>query len=206
MGCHFKLFGLSTARDWVVLYPWAVILQMEACDPEQLIQEQLFWLHPAWAIGTEPVFWKARTSCNSAAGVFLLNLSAPAQIVSVKYIGQAVRIWFLTLTCSTQRGTVWVSFSTCCLAVITVWIGNCRSPSEISLIIPFEGELYRENVRQEPERRSLAPPGCEKCKGRLFCSRQLGLGVLLESARLVAFLGGSSCVKQPSYVEHLFHY
>ncbi|XP_054684323.1 transmembrane protein 263-like isoform X1 [Grus americana] len=40
-----------------------------------------------------------------------------------------------------------------------VLIGDCQSPSEISLLIPFEGGPCRENVWRELVRRSLSLPG-----------------------------------------------
>lgn len=53
-------------------------------------------------------------------------------------------------------------FSTCFLPIIIVLVGDCQSPSEMRLIIPFEGGPCRENVRQELVRRSLSLPGGEK--------------------------------------------
>lgn len=55
-----------------------------------------------------------------------------------------------------------VCFSVCFLPTITVVIGDCQSPSEMSLLIPFEGGPCRENVWQELVKCSLSFPGGEK--------------------------------------------
>lgn len=49
-------------------------------------------------------------------------------------------------------------------------MGDCQSPSEMSLLIPFEGGPRKENVWQELVRCSLSFPGDEKQKGGLLCN------------------------------------